>query len=255
MKTRETGKSSSMNEKPREIQVTPDRLRSFPDPLWDKLDLENCRPLSAIEGCEGGYRFIILEMEHLRFGPLAGNGATANTTFFIVAIPESTSGRCVSWRPMDFDVSVDRDYAYLAKPGKQARPQEWRPRLQATIKVVESLTARNGKAGGFRGHARTYRPVGVGATIHALWAIIFLAFSLLLTGVGLGTMFGLIDYRKVCTSNSSIQSCHTTTSAYRVVDALKVGGGYLLGGGFMLIGALYYRERTRKRLPSKDDSS
>lgn len=240
-----------MNEKFREIEIAPDFLKNFPDPLWDKLDLEYCRPLSAIEGWEDGYRFTILELEHRRFGPLAGNGATANTTFFIVAIPESITGRFVSWHPVDCHVSVDCSYAYLAKPGKQARPKKWHDLILATIKIVESLATRSEMADKVQAYAPTYRPVGVGAPVHAFWAIVSLAFSLLLVGVGLGIMFGLIDYRPECFSNSSAPRCKATTSVYRFGEAVHEGGTYLLGGGVLLVGVFYFRERMRKRLRSK----
>lgn len=107
MKTQEIAKSFSMNERAKEIDITPDFLKNFPDPLWNKLDLEDCKPLSAIEGVQDGYRFTIMELEHRDFGLLADNGKRAVTTFFVVAIPEAAADCYVSWRPVGTQVSSD----------------------------------------------------------------------------------------------------------------------------------------------------
>lgn len=233
-----------MNENAREVEVTGDFLEKFSNPLWNKLDLENCKALSAIEGGQDGYRFIILELEHLRFGLLAENGQRAVTTFFIVAIPGSILGRQVSWHPVGCQVSTDGGYAYLARPGKRARPKEWRHLIQETIKTVESLKRRGEVAGR---EPATYRPVGAPAAVHAFWAIVAIAFALLFLGAGVGTMFGLIDYRADCFPNAATPRCTATTTVWRGWEAFKAGGMYLMGSGFCIYGAFYFRERVRKR--------
>ena len=246
-------KSSSMNEKAREVEVTRDFLSRFFNPLWDKLDLQNCKALSAIEGGQNGYRSIILELEHLRFGLLAENGERAITTFFIVAIPESFLGRHVSWHPIGCQVSTDRAYAYLARPGKQVRPKEWRHLIQATIKTVESLKTSGEVAGSAQAFETTNRPVGAPTGVYAFWAVVAIAFAFLLIGTGLAIMFGIIDYRPDCFPNAATPRCKITTAAWQGWEAFKTGGEYLLGGGFCIFGALSCRERVRKRLRSQSD--
>jgi hypothetical protein len=246
-----------MNEKAKEIDITRDFLKNFPDPLWDKLDLEDCKPLSAIEGEQDGYRFIIMELEHLDFGLVADNRKRAVTTFFVVAIPEGAADRDVSWRSMDAQVSSDSKYVYLAKPRKQARPKEWRDLIQVTIKTVESLRGRAEMVDKAQVDEPTFRPVGAGVAINAFWAVVFFAFAVLFIGVGLAIMFGLIDYRPECFSftNAVTPRCKVTTTVYSVGTALKVGGEYLLAGGLCLFGAVYYRQRVRKRMRNKFDAS
>lgn len=236
-----------MNEKAREVEVKHDVLKTFSNPLWGKLDLENCKALSAIEGGQDGYRFIILELEHLRFGLLAENGQRAITTFFIVAIPNSTLGRHVAWHPIGCQVSTDSEYVYLARPGKQVRPKEWRHLIQETIKTVESLKSRGDIAGMAQAFETTYRPVGAPAAVYAFWAVVAIALALLFIGTGVGTMFGLIDYRADCFPNADTPTCKTTTTVWRGWEAFKAGGMYLLGASFCIFGALYSRERVRKR--------
>lgn len=257
MRTREIAKSFSMNEKTKEIDITRDFLKNFPAPLWDKLDLEDCKPLSAIEGVQDGYRFTIMELEHLDFGLFADNGKRAVTTFFVVAIPEAAADRYVSWRPMDTQVSSDSKYVYLARPRKQARPKEWRNQIQLTIKAVESLRGRAEMVDKAQVYEPTYRPVGAGVAINAFCAVVSFAFAVLFIGVGLAIMFGLIDYRPECFSftNTVTSRCKVTTTVYRVGTALKVGGEYLLAGGLCIFGVVYYRQRVRKQMRYKFDAS
>ena len=236
-----------------EVEVTADYLKNFPDPLWEKLDLQFCKPLSAIEGWQNGYRFIILNIRHRKFGLMGGDGLTADTTFFIVEIPASNQGRFITESPSDCDTSVDSQYVYLARPGKQARPSEWRRWVNTATKAVESLATSDELSNSTREAKPAYQPADGGAAAHIVIGVAFILASLLLAGVGLAIIFGLIDYQPDCISNPSAAGCRATTGAYKVIEGIRVGGGYLLGSGFFLIGALYSRERVRKRLRSKLD--
>ncbi len=237
-----------MSEKAREIQIPRDYLNKFSVPLWSKLDLEFCKPLSAIEGEQDGVQFTIINLQHRAYGLFADNGATDITTFFIAAIPEGIAGRHISWQPAGYDVWVDTEYVYLAKPGKQARPKEWRHLIQLTIDVAKFLKSPSQMGGVLHAQDRTYRPVGAGAFINAFWGVICLVVSVLLVGTGLGIMFGFIDYRPECFPGNSTSSCKVTVTVYKVTEAIKIGLQYVLGGAFAFWGALYYRERVRKRL-------
>ena len=237
-----------MSKKAREIEISDDYLNKFPLPLWYKLDLESCKPLSAIEGEQDGVQFAIIDLQHRAYGLFADNGATDVTTFFITAIPEGIAGRQVSWRPVDCDVSVDKEYVYLAKPGKPVRPKEWRHLIQLTIDVGNSLESPSQTAGVLHAPERTYRPVGGGVFINGFWGVVCLVVSVLLVGTGLGIMFGFIDYRPDCAPGSPASVCKVTMTVYRFTEAIKIGLQYVFGGAFMFLGVLYFRERVRKRL-------
>lgn len=248
---RMTGKSSSMdeqNERPREVDVSDGYLNRFEAPLWDKLDLESCKAVSAIEGKRDGCRFVILDIEHRDFGPLAGNGKRTITTFFIVAIPASVAGRHVSWRPQGYQACADGTHVYVARPRARARPAAWRDMVEATLKTAASLKTPAEAERTGRPLTPAWRPVGAGATVHGFWALVMLAFAVLLAGAGLGTMFGWIDYRPDCFPDAAAAACMTV---WRVETAFVEGVKFLLGGGFCLGGAWYYRERYRKRIPRK----
>lgn len=247
---RVTGKSSSMDEKPREVPVSHHYLDRFQAPLWQKLDLENCKAISAIEGKRGGCHFIILDVEHACSELSRQGRGRSITTFFIGAIPESVGGRHVSWRPGGYQVSADGMYVYLAQPGRQARPAQWRKMVEATLKTARSLTTRaEAEHSGLAG-VPTYEPVGPGAPAHVFWALAALGFAVLLFVCGLGTMFGLIDYRPDCFPNAAAAECMTV---WRVEKAFMEGATYLLGAAVFLAVAWYHRERARKRLPRKPE--
>lgn len=241
-----------MTDKPREIPLTPGLLKSFGQPLWDKLDLESLQPLSAIEGTQDGHRFFIVELRHRDFGWMAGNGRSAVTTFFIVAIPESVPGRVPGWCPADAQVAVDRAFAYLARPGRQIRPGEWRDRIQQTIKLVESLKTDQDAAGQIR--VPTYRPVGPGVLSHRITALLALIVGVLVIGYGLANLVGLVDYRTGCLAHSVAPRCLNTQQTYHFAESLRAGGKSLLLGLFALWVAHDSRERARRQLRNGDEA-
>jgi len=251
--TRRIAKSFSMNEKPREVEVTPGFLMAFPWPLWDKLTLRlvSHQTLPAIEGWQDGFRFTILELKHDDYGFNSEGGDTAVTTFFIVAIPESQKGRVVGWKPADCEVSVDDAFVYLARPSKQARPREWRDLINKTIKVVDSLKTREETAG--KPRRPTFRPKGSGVFITALEGIFFLGLTVLLIHHGVVTMVGW-DYRTGCFAFSTAAQCLEINHAYSFVDAILKGGAVLLISVIVAFGAFgsLHRIKTLRRI--KDDA-
>lgn len=234
-----------MNKRPRRVEVGNGYLTRFAAPLWDKLDLENCRALMAVEGHREGCHFIILDLEHLAFGLMGGDGRRDTTTFFIAAIPESIVGRRISWRPTGFQASADGRHVYVACPGEQARPGVWSELVHATIKTARSLKSGTELGDTAQPHEPAYRPVGAGVAVNAFWAWVMLAFSALLTAGGLGTMLGWIDYRPGCMAQTDASDCQM--AVWRAGEAFLAGCRYLLASGVCWLGVFYYRERARKR--------
>lgn len=192
-------------------------LQKFPDPLWDRIDLRDCKPVSAIEGSLDGFRYFILEVDHS-----CGNGRRATTTFYVVEIPDAIAGRLISWTPSGCEASVGGLYVYVAKPGKKARPREWRESIEATIKTVESLKSPVRRKGVPR---KKPSPSWWEAWSIRDWFGAFTAtgFALLLVAGGIATMVGWIDYRPECGNPDSIQCI---TSTWRAWDAIKEGFKY-----------------------------
>ncbi len=68
---------------PRDVEIGPGFLASFPDPLWSRLDLDDCEALWAIEGEQDGAPYMIIEISHDQFGLMANDHSQATTTFFL----------------------------------------------------------------------------------------------------------------------------------------------------------------------------
>lgn len=230
---------------PRRTPLRTGALSAYDMPLWERLECESQVPLSATDGVEDGYRYTVLDLRHRGFGWRGDNGRTVVTTFFIVAIPESIRGRVITWRPQGWDVSVDADFVYMARPQKQSRPGEWRDLIQQAIQVVESLKTR--ESAGPAAGARTYRPRGDGGAFGLFNAVLFLAIGVLLVGYGLANMVGLLDYRTGCLRGSTKPRCLETAHGYSVPGALMDGGKYVLAGCFLVWGAHFTRARVRQR--------
>jgi hypothetical protein len=213
------------------IEVTPSKeyLRRFSSPLWRALDLESCKPIRIVEGERGAYGFVIIEMEHSAYGLLSDNQDRASSTFFIVKIPDGCSNRAINWYPPAYQVSVDRDYVYLASPGNKVRPGDWENRLQLAIDVAASLDdpAANAFA---HGNKRTFQPVGGGVATYVISGLFSLGISLLGLIVGLGAIFGLIKVESTW------------------VDSATQGFQYLFVSVVFFLAFLRCKKKIRKRL-------
>lgn len=161
-----------MNDEAREIPLSENFLRGFIRPLWDALGLGRCEPLSAIEGVQEGFPFTLIEIRHDVFN-LGRRTTKGETTFFVVRVPKATERRMITWRPDGYDVSFAKDLVYLAQPGKQARPKEWRQLIHLTIEVAKSLKEVPADLGS-RPLPRTYTPVGPSTITIVLCVILFI---------------------------------------------------------------------------------
>jgi len=248
----EQDREEFVNEMSREVDVTPGFLGNFPSPLWNKLTLilDRYQTSPAVEGVADGFRFTVLELKHGGWG-INNHDDIFVTTFFIVAIPKSKPGRVVTWHPADCEVSVDKAFVYLARPGKRARPGEWQSFVNKTIKVVESLKTREQTAG--KVHRPTFRPKGDGVLMSALYAILFLAVTLLAIGFGLATMLGWVDYRTGCLAHSTAAKCLDIKQTYSVIDAILRGGTFVLLGLLPAFGFLDSLRRIRTLRDIQDE--
>lgn len=213
-------------------KITPaiEYLQKFASPLWDLLDLENCKPLSIIEGERDGYSFIIIDMRHDELGLMAGDQRTAISTFFIVAHRKKIDNPCILQCPIGCQVSADKRHVYLVSPKKQVRPGEWENSLAKARNVADSLVEASTNTASQKPLPATYRPVGYGAVSHAFWAIVSLLFSILFFIEGIG---GLLGWIRLDPSRS---------------ESLKLGLEFLLASPFAFWGALYYYKKFKKRL-------
>ena len=209
---------------PRDVEIGPGFLASFPDPLWSRLDLDDCEALWAIEGEQDGAPYMIIEISHDQFGLMANDHSQATTTFFLATIPASIAGRQVTWQPPGYHAWADEKYVYLALPGKQAMPSNWRATLASTFHTVGALQQRSAGAGRARAGSRPYRAVGGGFVAQAMRCASLLAMASLLLWGALAPLFGWIEYS---------------------VEAVKTVPLYLLGSLFCFGGAGYYAIRAR----------
>lgn len=229
-----------MPDKPRRIPVTRDLLRKFPAPLWDRLDLRDCKAVMVIEGTLDGFRYFILDIDH-SYG--YGHRGATTTTFFVVEIPDSVQGRLVSWSPTGFEVSVGGLYVYLAKPGKKVRPGEWRESIEATIKTVECLKSPVRRKGVPRAKKSNSFSSVAELIPDSLRGFVTTGIALLLVAGGIATMVGWIDYRPECEYPESIRCI---TSTWRAWDAFKEGVKMFLAAGLYALAARQIRLRMQR---------
>ncbi|KQV59873.1 MULTISPECIES: hypothetical protein [unclassified Duganella] len=179
---------------PREVEISPDFLASFPDPLWSRFDLDGCKALWAIEGEQDGAPYMIVEISHDQFGLMASEHSTSTTTFFLATIPAWISGRQVTWRPPGYHAWADKKYVYLAMPCKQAMPSSWKATLASAFRTAGSLQQASAEAGRPRAGSRPYRAVGGGFAVQALRCAMLLVFASFLLWGGLAPILGLVEF-------------------------------------------------------------
>ncbi|MBI3712703.1 MAG: hypothetical protein HY253_07045 [Burkholderiales bacterium] len=219
---------------PRKITPSKKYLEKFASPLWDLLDMENCKPLSIIEGERGDYPFIIIDMQHYEFGFFAGDQRTTVSTFFVVAHRKKINNPRIAQRVADFHVSVDKQHVYLVSPGKKVSPGEWENNLKKTMNVAEDLFEASTDTASEKPSPVTYTPIGRSAVTHAFSAIVCLLFSALFLIEGLGGLFGFIEL-------------DPSRSA-----SIKLSLEFLLASPFALFGAIYFYIRFKKRSANRD---
>ncbi|WP_395010660.1 hypothetical protein [Undibacterium sp.] len=205
-------------------------LKQFSSPLWDLLDLENCEPLTIIEGFRENFPFVVIEMRHLAYGPLSDNGKTAISTFFIVKHLQQLTDPVITQYPSEYQVSADLDCVYLVLPSKKIRPGNWEAMLAKTIQVATTLKDQVGLPPNQRKQRKTYTPVGAGVLINSFWALVCLLVSVVFLICGVGSILGIIPL-------ADIKS-----------ESVSLGWKCLLISPGAFWGASYYYERVKKRL-------
>ena len=211
------------------IAPSKEYLNKFASPLWDLLDLENCKPLAIIEGEREDYPFIIIDMQHDELGLLAGDQRTAVSTFFIVAHRKKISHPRITQPLVDFQISADKQHVYLVSPKKKVRPGEWEAILKKARNVAESLVESGTNTASEKPFPATYTPVGGGAWVQAFWALVSLLFSILFLIEGFG---GLLGWIKLDPSRS---------------ESIKLSLQFLLASPFAFWGAFYYYKKFKMR--------
>jgi hypothetical protein len=173
------------------VKIKPSQkyLEKFSSPLWDLLDLEQCKPLLIVEGKRDGYRFIVINMEHDEYRLFRSDqGVKAVSTFFMVQVPRANGERCIVERPAAYEASVDEDFVYLARPCTKFIPSEWGEILKKTMQMAASLKAGSND----KSSLPTYRPVGGGAFFYAFAAAMSLLASIVFLIFGIGSLLDLI---------------------------------------------------------------
>lgn len=213
-------------------KITPskDYLQQFSSPLWDLLDLDDCKPLTIIEGHRDTLPFIVIEMQHAAYGPLSDNGKTAISTFFIVRHLKKLSKPVITQVPHGYQVSADGDCVYLVVPSKKVRPGEWETMLEKTLALAVSVCDQTAVSSTQTNVGRTYTPVGAGLFINAFWFLVCLVFGVLFIIYGLGAILGM-------TSLSESRS-----------ESVLLGWKLLLLSAGAFFGAFLYYKKIKKRL-------
>lgn len=212
-------------------KITPTReyLKKFASPLWDLLDLDNCKPLSIIEGEREDCPFIIIDMRHDELGLLAGDQRTAISTFFIVEHRKKLNKPRITRCPVGYQVSADQRHVYLVSSKQQVRPGEWENRLKEAMNVAGGLVETSTNTTNQKPSPATYTPVGSGAFPHAFWAFVSLLFSILFLIEGIGGLMGWIELDP---SRS---------------ESVKLGLKFLVASPFAFCGAFYNYIKFKKR--------
>jgi hypothetical protein len=212
------------------INPTKDYLQQFSSPLWDLLDLDDCKPLTIIEGHRGTLPFVVIDMQHAAYGPLSDNGKTAISTFFIVRHLKKLSNAVITQVPPGYQVSADSDCVYLVAPSKKIRPGQWESMLEKTLAMAASVSDRVAVSATQTTVRRTYTPVGAGLFINAFWFLVCLLFGVLFIIYGLGGILGM-------TSLSESRS-----------ESVLLGWQLLLLSAGSFFGAFLYYKKIKKRL-------
>jgi hypothetical protein len=174
------------------VKPADDYLDKFSSPLWDLIDLENCKPLTIVEGVRGGRPFVVIEMQHLAYGLLAENGKTATSTFFIVKHLKQLNDKAIKPSSNEYQVSVDRDWVYLVIPSKKIRPANWEEMLTTTVEVAATLKDHEVVPANQENPKKTYTPVGPGVIIESFWLIVYLVFAVIFLIFGLVGISGMV---------------------------------------------------------------
>lgn len=213
-------------------QIPPSReyLQQFESPLWELLDLEDCKPLTIIEGTRAHFPFIVIEMQHAAYGPFSDNGKTTTSTFFVVRHGQPAGAKLHTSPSQSYQVSTDRDCVYLVIPGKKVRPGAWETMLGQACNVAMSLADHGATWDNQVTRGRSYTPAGAGVLIYACWFLISLSFAILSFVFGIG---GLLGMTKLDSNKSA-----STSLAWQ----------FLLFSAGAFGGAYYYYKRIKKRL-------
>lgn len=229
-------------------KITPSKeyLQKFTSPLWESLDLEDCTPLMIVEGKQGTFHYMVIEIQHRAYGILSRNGATVVSTFFIVTLPDASAKQRITWHPPAYQVSVDSHHVYLVLLSKKARPRDWKKLIQLTIDVANSLESEDSETDRSYLPRATYTPIGAGPVVNAFCGLGFLVFSLLLVVGGFSSMFGIVEYHPTCSARASGASCYLAQKIYELGGSVGSGFAFLAAGTFLFYGALYYYKKIRK---------
>ena len=174
------------------LKPTSDYLKKFSSPLWDLIDLEDCKPLTIVEGVREGKPFVVIEMQHLAYGLLAENGNTATSTFFIVKHLQQLKDKTIKPSPNEYQVSIDRDWVYLVLPSKKIRTGNWEEMLAKAIEIAATHKEHGAVPPNQEKQQKTYTPVGPGVIFHSLWLIVYLVFAVIFLIFGLVGISGMV---------------------------------------------------------------
>ncbi len=233
----------------KKVVVNRDALKAYDMPLWERLEYDKVSLLSGYEGVREGYAFRVLDLQHAEFGFRSDHGKYVKTTFFIIAIPDAIKGRTVTWQPNGWDVSVDKDFLYMARTRKRIGAQAWPDMLQKAVKAVASLRtqAQMREKPGARRNTRTYRPIGIGVVLSTLSSWLAFAFGVVVLAYSVAIMSGVVDYRNDCQSGKAVANCSDARQPHTLKVALHVGAKMAIPGIFLIAGAYYLREQAQRR--------
>lgn len=205
----------------------PGLLASFSAPLWERLHLEEMRPLWIVTGQHRGYDWMAIELEHQATGLLMGSERVSDTTtFFVMRLPRKSCGWYLPAHRITSvqQVCVDDECVYVAALGQQPRVRDWRRWLDITANAADEVVQTEGSrraaapAGGVDEEPESPEPEPSWNPHDDRWAMSWLMVALALGGIVL--LFIAMDYS--AWRDGSIVRCDEATHTGTVLRGWKL---------------------------------
>ncbi|EJE48902.1 hypothetical protein PMI14_06665 [Acidovorax sp. CF316] len=126
----------------------PGLLDSFSNPVWERVRLDDPKPLWIVQSSHRGYKWMAIELEHRSEGLFSdGASSTDTTTVFVVRLPEKSgdwflpASRITAHR----QVCVDDECVYVAAVGQSPRVRDWPRWLDTAADAADEVIGNRGK--------------------------------------------------------------------------------------------------------------
>lgn len=128
----------------------PGLLASFDNPLWDRVKLDDPRPLWIVRSSHRGYEWMAIELQHSPVGMFSDSSSKIDTTtVFVLQLPEPSADWYLpaSHIAPHRQFSVDERCLYLASFGHSPRARDWPRWLDMAADAADGLVRNRGRKG------------------------------------------------------------------------------------------------------------